>query len=125
MVNAFAVKGDYTLNRNKVKEIETLISKLPKIKSDLDSDATLDANIDWIVEELIEMKNFEKMLKKSICFGVDTKSDCLGVSLPISYKSIGFKKINDLKKLNPTQLKKQITRVENELKKNEIIFNKF
>ena len=123
VVHAFPIKKDYKINREKLNEINTLIDKLPKVKSEI-SGGTLDPDIDWVVEELVELKNFEKNLRKSICFGVDEKSDVLGISLPYSYRSISYKKISNLNKLKPEFLKKEFLRIEKELSENEVIFNK-
>jgi hypothetical protein len=122
MLDAYDVKGDYKPNREKIKEIEKLISNLPKVKSDI-SDHFLDIDIDWVVEELVEYSNFEKQMKKAILFGKDEKSNVFGLSFPMEYQIIRFKGINDLTKVNPVQLKNEVEKIKKELKKDEIIFN--
>jgi hypothetical protein len=122
MLDAIAVKGDWKPNREKIKEIEKLISKLPKVKSDL-NEHFLDIDIDWVIEELVEYSKFEKLMKKAILFGKDEKSNVFGLSFPMEYQIIRFKGINDLAKLNPVQLKNEVEKIKKELQKDEIIFN--
>lgn len=123
LLNAYAIKEDYKPNREKIKEIETLISKLPKVKSEFSNDVYLDIDIDWVIEELVEYAKFEKQMKKAILFGKDEKSDVFGLSFPVQYQIIRWKGINDISKLNPAHLKTEVDNVKKELKEGEIIFN--
>ena len=125
MTHIFPIKGDYEVNRKKLSQIENLISKLPKINSSILEDTFLDADLDWIVEELVELKNFEKYLKKGICYGEIDKTDCLGLSIPKSYQMISYKKINNLNKLNLDFLKKEFLRIESQLEDGQVIFNDY
>lgn len=122
-LDAYSIKEDYKPNREKIKEINVLISKLPKVKSGYLNDVLLDIDIDWVIEELVEYSKFEKLMKKAILFGKDEKSNVFGLSFPNQYKIVSWKGITDINKLNTIQLKNEIEKVKKSLKEGEVIFN--
>ena len=126
MVDAYPtkVKGkdDWTLNRNKLKEIDSLLKKLPKIKLEL-SGNEFTPDMDWVVEELVEYSQLEKAMKKAICFGKNEKSNVFGFTFPNSYQMVSWKGISNLNKLSPTVIKSEVAKLKKELKKDEIILN--
>jgi len=116
-------KNDYTFNSNKIKELETLISKLPSVKSDF-GDHDLKPDIDWVIEDLIGYMELEKNCKKGICFGKNERDNVFGLPFPRSYQIVTFRGVRDLSKINPTQLKNTVAKIKKEsLKKGEIILN--
>lgn len=122
IIHPYPIKNNYEINRAKLKEVDNLISKLPKINSDFGN--VLSADIDWVVEEIVEIRLFNKKMKGAILVGVPCKSNIFGEILPKSkYSIITFKGIRSLDKMNPEHLKQHIAQIKKELKEGEIIFN--
>lgn len=109
----------------KVKELETLISKLPKVKSDLGAkNSFLTIDIDWVIEEMIEIKDVEKHLKKSFVIGVAETSDVFSMVIPKgNFSIVAYKNIRDLSKLPKDFHSKEVARITKSLKKDETLFN--
>ena len=109
----------------KIKELETLISKLPKVKSDLGAKTLfLTIDIDWVIDEMITIKDVEKHLKKSFVIGVAKTTDVFGKIIPKgNFSVVAYKKIRDLSKLPKDFYIKEVARISKSLKKDETLFN--